>query len=63
MKGDYCDFDCIHYITEYETRCDCEGNVYDEDVSYCELGHSAINEEYSLRFCKSYESLNGGNYG
>ena len=54
-KGDYCDMDCIHYISDYETRYDNEGNAYDEDVSHCELGKSAIDD--NNRFCKYYEDL------
>jgi len=51
-KGDYCDLECIHYYCDYETRYDAGGCPYDEDISYCKLGHSAIED---ASFCKYYE--------
>ena len=51
-KGDYCDPECEHYYLDYETRYDSEGCPYDEDISYCKLGKSAIE---NAGFCKYYE--------
>ena len=53
IKGDYCDTKCIHYICDYETRYDENGNIYEDDISRCELGHYAIED---ASFCKHYEN-------
>ena len=46
-----CDVDCIHYYCDYRTFYDDEGCPYDEDISICTLGHSAIED---ASFCKYY---------
>ena len=53
-KGDYCNMDCIHYISDYETRYDYKGDIYEDDISHCELGNLEIEEG---SFCNDYEEF------